>query len=339
MRASLSDVASDERTARMVLSMLVGPNDPVTGRILSRLGAVETLWLAERDGAVVGLSPVDAQVWRDHLGVPGANELAARIDQVQQSGVRALIPGDSDWPTALDDLGEVAPYVLWTRGTSSFLSRPMSDLVTITGARACTAYGEYVARELASSVAADERVVVAGGAYGIEGASHQAALAAGGDTIAILANGVDRPYPVGHRDLLDRVADVGLLVSEVPPGAVPTRHRVIARARLMAALSSASVIVEAGARSGSLLVAQRAAELGRRVGAVPGPVTSAASVGPHRLLRDGIASLVADTSDLARLVERDQTPRVGLDMELVRPSSPAPTPHAVARRSAVDAEA
>lgn len=257
--------------------------------------------------------------------MPGANELAARIDQVQQSGVRALIPGDRDWPTALDDLGEVAPYVLWTRGASSLLSRPMSDLVTITGARACTSYGEYVARELASSVAAEERVVVAGGAYGIEGASHQAALAAGGDTIAILANGVDRSYPVGHRDLLDRVADVGLLVSEVPAGAVPTRHRFIARARLMATLASASVIVEAGARSGSLLVAQRAAELGRPVGAVPGPVTSATSIGPHRLLRDGVASLVADTSDITILVERGQTPRERLDMEHVRRTPPAPT--------------
>ena len=325
MMASLSDVASDERTARMVLSMLVEPNDPVTGRILARLGAVQTLWLAEHDGAVVGLSPVDAQVWRDHLSVPDAKELAARIDQVQQSGVRALVPGDSDWPTAVDDLGEVAPYLLWTRGESSFLSRPMSDFVTIAGARACTSYGDYVAWELASSVAADERVVVAGGAYGIEGASHLAALAAGGDTIAILANGVDRPYPVGHRDLLDRVADVGLLASEVPPGAVPSRHRVIARARLMAALSSATVIVEAGGRSGSLVVAQRAAELGRRVGAVPGPVTSAASVGPHRLLRDGIASLVADTSDLASLVGPGQVSRERLDMEQVRPPSPAPT--------------
>ena len=213
--------------------------------------------------------------------------------------------------------------MLWTRGASSFLSRPTSDLATITGARACTSYGEHMARKLASSVAADERVVVAGGAYRIEGASHQAALAAGGDTIAILANGVDRPYPVGHRDLLNRVADVGLLVSEVPPGAVPTRHRVIARARLMAALSSVSVIVEAGARSGSLLVAQRAAELGRRVGAVPGPVTSAVSVGPHRLLRDGVASLVADTSDLARLMDRHQTPRVRLDREHVRPPASA----------------
>ena len=150
-------------------------------------------------------------------------------------------------------------------------------------------------------------------------------LAAGGDTIAILANGVDRPYPVGHRVLLDRVADVGLLASEVPPGAVPTRHRVIARARLMAALSSATVIVEAGGRSGSLVVAQRAAELGRRVGAVPGPVTSAASIGPHRLLRDGIASLVADTSDLASLVGPGQVSRERLDMEQVRPPSPAPT--------------
>ncbi len=333
--ASLSDVASDERTARMVLSMLVEPNDPVTGRILSRLGAIETLRLAEHDGAVVGLSPVDAQVCRDHLSVPSARELTARIDQMQQSSVRALIPGDSDWPTALDDLGDVAPYVLWTRGASSFLSRPMSDLVTITGARACTSYGEYVTRELASSVAADERVVVAGGAYGIEGASHQAALAAGGDTIAILANGVDRPCPVGHRDLVDRVADVGLLIGEVPPGTVPTRHRVIARARLMAALSSASVIIEAGARSGSLLVAQRAAELGRRVGAVPGPVTSAVSVGPHRLLRDGIASLVADTSDLAGLVGQGQTQRQRLDLGHVRPASPAPT-RAVARRSVLD---
>lgn len=162
MMANLSDVASDERTARMVLSMLVEPNDPVTGRILSRLRALETLWLAEHDREVVGLSPVDAQVWRERLRVPDARELAGRIDQVHQSGVRALIPGDNDWPTAFDDLGEVAPYVLWTRGTSSFLSRPMSDLVTITGARACTSYGEYVARELASSVAAEERGVFCG---------------------------------------------------------------------------------------------------------------------------------------------------------------------------------
>lgn len=194
----------------MVLSPLVEPNDRVTGRLLAQLGAVESLWLAEHDRTVVGLSPVDAQVWRGHFDVPAVKDVASRLDRVQRSGVRALIPGDADWPAALHDLGVGAPYVLWARGASSFLARPVQDFITITGARASTSYGDHVARELAASMAADERVVVAGGAYGIDGAAHQAALAAGGDTIAILANGVDRPYPAGHRDLLERVADVFL---------------------------------------------------------------------------------------------------------------------------------
>lgn len=301
--AGLRNVAGDERTARMVLSMLLEPNDPMTGRVLARLGAVETLRLVDADGPVDGLSAVDAQVWRDHFNTSESRQITERLDQVQQSGVRALIPGDAHWPAALDNLGETTPYVLWVRGASSFLARPLSDFVTITGARASTSYGDHVARELAATVAAGERVVVAGGAYGIEGAAHQAALAAGGDTIAVLANGVDRPYPAGHRDLLDRVADVGVLVSEVPPGAVPTRRRFIARTRLMAALSSATGLVEAGFRSGSLAVVRRASELGRGVGAVPGPVTSAASAGPNSVLQSGGASLVTSTADLASLVE------------------------------------
>lgn len=161
-----------------------------------------------------------------------------------------------------------------------------------------------MAGQLASDLASAERIIVAGGAYGIEGAAHRAALASGGDTIAVMANGVDRMYPMGHRELLERVAGLGLLVSEIPPGAVPTRHRFIARTRLMAALSAATVIVEAGARSGSMTVARRAHELGRAVGAVPGPVTSVASTGPHQLLRDG-ASLVADVTDLLSPSGRD----------------------------------
>ena len=128
--------------------------------------------------------------------------------------------------------------------------------MTITGARAATAYGEHVAGMLASDLATAERIVVAGGAYGIEGAVHRAALASGGDTMAILASGVDRAYPADHSELLDRVVDVGLLVSEVAPGTTPTRHRFFARARLMAALSAATVVVEASGRSGSMKVAQ-----------------------------------------------------------------------------------
>ncbi len=297
---TLSEIAQDERTARMVLSMLIEPDDAVTGRLLATVGGVETLRLAVSDGPAPGLSDIDAQVWRSHFATSGIDSLHERLLQARRSGFGVLIPSDDEWPDSLSDLGERAPYVLWTRGASSFLARPLTDLVTVTGARAATSYGEHVAGTLASDLAAAERIVVAGGAYGIEGAAHCAALAIGGDTIAVLANGVDRPYPAGHRELLGRVADVGLLVSEVAPGVTSTRHRFLARARLMAALSTATVVVEAGARSGSLNVARNAHQLGRTVGAVPGPVTSATSVGPHQLIADGRARVVTNTRDLLR---------------------------------------
>ncbi len=301
---NLSDVVQNERTARMVLSMIVEPDDAVTGRLLGELGALELLRLAERDDVVPGLSNVDAQVWRSQFERSDARTLEQNVVEAERAGIGALVPGDKEWPSALDDLADRRPYVLWTRGTTSFLARPLSDFVTITGARASTSYGDHVAGQLASDLANAERLVVAGGAYGIEGAAHRAALASGGDTIAVMANGVDRMYPMGHRELLERVADLGLMVSEMPPGAVPTRHRFIARARLMAALSTATVVVEAGVRSGSMTAARRAHELGRAVGAVPGPVTSATSAGTHQLLRDG-ASLVTDAADLLSPRGRD----------------------------------
>ncbi len=225
-------------------------------------------------------------------------------------------------PSALDDLGDRRPYVLWTRGTTSFLARPLSDLVTITGARASTSYGEQVARQLASDLTNAERLVVAGGAYGIEGAAPRAALASGGDTIAVMANGVDRPYPMGHRELLERVADLGVMVSEVPPGAVPTRHRFLARARLMATFSAVTVVVEAGVRSGSMTVARRAHELGRTVGAVPGPVTSVTSVGPHQLISDGVARVVTHADDRAAPPVRPHQAAQRLLAALVHTASP-----------------
>lgn len=304
---NLSQVVQDERTARMVLSMVVEPDDAVTGRLLGELGALELLWLAERDDAAPGLSAVDAQVWRSQFKRSDARTLEHNVVEALRAGIGALIPGDKEWPSALDDLGDRRPYVLWTRGATSFLVRPLSDFVTITGARASTSYGEHVAAELASDLVTAERVIVAGGAYGIEGAAHRAALASGGDTIAVMANGVDRMYPMGHRELLGRVADLGLIVSEVAPGAVPTRHRFIARARLMAALSVTTVVVEAGIRSGSMTVARRAHELGRAVGAVPGPVTSATSVGPHQLISDGVARVVTHADEIELLHQPDRT--------------------------------
>jgi DNA processing protein len=164
--------------------------------------------------------------------------------------------------------------------------------------------------------------VLSGGAYGIDGAAHRAALASGGSTVAVLAGGLDRLYPAGHTELLTRVGKEGLLLSELPPGAAPTKWRFLARGRLLAALSGTVLIAEAGYRSGSLHTAARAIELGRPVGAVPGPLTSAASAGCHRLLRDGLGSIITGYDDVRELLhevrddmQRAVRERAGLETE------------------------
>lgn len=204
-----------------------------------------------------------------------------------------------------NDLGDRAPYLLWTRGAVSFLTTPLSDQVTITGTRASTGYGEHVTAELAMGIADEESVVVSGGAYGIEGAAQRSALAAGGHTIAVQANGLDRPYPDGHAELLGRIGDVGLLLSEVPPGTTPTKHRFTAHNRLITALSGATVIPEASVRSGSRVTVLEARGLGRGIGAVPGPITSIASSGPNQLIRQGVASLIIESGDVLALLDKD----------------------------------
>ena len=301
--SGVAGLGVDDRGAWAVLALLAEPDDSVTGGLLLRVGAVETIGLLDTDTTVPGLGRVDGQVWRDRLTSPGRLDgLEQRLRMVEESGIATVIPGDGQWPRALDDLGERAPCVLFVRGAASFLARPLNDLVTVTGSRAASAYGEHVASELAADLANRERVLVAGGAYGVEAAVHRAVLAAGGDTIAVLAGGVDRPYPSGHRELLDRVGDVGALVSELPPGSVPTRHRFLARSRLLGAMSAATVVVEAGARSGGALrVVSSAHRLGRLVGAVPGPVASVTSRGPHELLRTGRAHLVTSAADVEEL--------------------------------------
>lgn len=308
---TISEGVHDERTARIMLSMLSEPNDSVTGRLLTDLGGIETIRLLDRDDFPPIAERVETQMWRRTLQAQASTDLLRKIDLFQVRGHGTLIPGDTDWPAALNDLHERAPYVLWTVGASSFLNRPKSDHVTLTGARAATAYGEHVAAEFASDLSKEKKVIVSGGAYGIESAAHRAALATGGDAIAVLATGVDRTYPHGQKDLLERIRDVGLVVSELPPETTPTKWRFLARSRVLAALSSATVIVEAGYRSGSLSVARHAHTLGRGVGAVPGPITSAASAGAHRLLSENMARIVTNSQDVVDLIERgtDRQPR------------------------------
>ncbi|MDQ0612392.1 putative Rossmann fold nucleotide-binding protein DprA/Smf involved in DNA uptake [Microbacterium sp. W4I4] len=141
MMSSLSSLGHDERSARTVLSLVAAPNDPSTGRLLARVGAVELLRLADSDSAVPGLDQIAAAVWRERLHAVSRSEtLAAQMAAFERPGLLVLIPGEKDWPIALNDLGARTPYALWTRGETALLAKPPADRITLTGARASTAY-------------------------------------------------------------------------------------------------------------------------------------------------------------------------------------------------------
>ncbi len=161
-----------------------------------------------------------------------------------------------------------------------------------------------MAADLGAGLAQRGFAVVSGAAFGIDAAAHRGALAEDGETVAVLAGGVERPYPAAHERLIARIAETGAVVSEVAPGCAPTRSRFLLRNRLIAALSQGTVVVEAGYRSGALSTMRAAAELVRPVAVVPGPVTSMTSAGCHQAVRDGVAELVTDAAEVAELCGR-----------------------------------
>ncbi|MCT7357146.1 DNA-processing protein DprA, partial [Streptomyces sp. 15-116A] len=216
------------------------------------------------------------------------------------AGVRFVAPGAVEWPRQLDDLGDARPLGLWVRGPADLRMWALRS-VAVVGARACTEYGAHMAATLSAGLAERGWVVVSGGAYGVDGAAHRGALGANGATIAVLACGVDRPYPRGHTALINRIADQGLVLGELPPGDHPTPSRFILRNRVIAALTRGTVVVEAAHRSGSLVTARAAQRLGRHTMGVPGPATSGLSAGVHELLRQD-AVLVTDAAEVVELV-------------------------------------
>lgn len=320
----VSEVASGEgaleRYARAVWSVLAEPGDGTAGRLIAAVGPVRAVELAVGSGtsAEAGLEAADLARGRERWA-PRADDVTVgrAFDQAAASGARLLTPEDADWPAPLDDLGDHAPPCLWLRGDPAALSSA-SPAAAIVGARASTAYGEHIARELAGALAASGVTIVSGAAYGIDGAAHRAALDTGGATIALLAGGVDRPYPADHGPLVQRIAQNGAVASEVPCGTPPTKWRFLMRNRLIAALADATVVVEAGWRSGSLNTAGHAAALGRPLGAVPGPITSTASAGCHRLLREYDAQCITSADDVRELL--------GVDVSALPPVTDAGTP-------------
>jgi len=299
---------SEDMLTRMELTALAEPGNPVTGQLVLAIGLTETLALIRDPDAAIpaAVDPLQGVRWRQAAAARQLDGLSDRLAELtDRHELRVLAPGSAGWPVALNDLGDRAPLLLWARGNPELLTAAVTSRVTITGARAATSYGVRVTQELASQLAASPRIIVSGGAYGIDAEAHRAALTTRpGSTVAVLAGGVDRPSPRANAPLFERIAESsGLLVSEAPPGSAPTRARFIARTRLMAALSGATVVPEAGSRSGSLRIAVTAYDLGRRAGAVPGPITSAASTGCNLLLAEGFAEVVTGTADVETMLD------------------------------------
>lgn len=308
--------AVEEGFARASWTGIAEPGDRTAGELVTALGAAAALttlvdgWPVERISAAAAsagsdltAAEVDAALARWSPRLKSGVAVVALRAAVGHS-VKLVLPTDAAWPPGMDDLGPHAPIALWLRGNQSTLARSNPGIALV-GARAATGYGEHVTMEASAGLVDRGYTIVSGAAYGIDGMAHRAALASNGQTIAFLAGGVDRFYPSGHDALLTRIVEAGAVVSELPCGSPPTKWRFLQRNRLIAAASQATVVLEAGWRSGSLNTAGHAATLGRPIGAVPGPVTSAASVGCHRLIREFDAILVTNAAEMAELAPLD----------------------------------
>ena len=291
-----------ERIARVALGRLAEPGDPRLARLVADLGATELYSHLRHDRDVAGVR-TDVAARLDGL------DPEAELERADRQGLRFVCPGDPEWPRPVDDLDRAGmlngrggvPLGLWLKGTGR-LDELCRRSVSVVGSRSATTYGATVAGEIAAHLAGEGVTLVSGAAFGIDQAAHRGALAGRGPTVAVLACGVDRAYPVAHRDLLTYIAETGVVVSELPPGCAPTKHRFLARNRIIAALSLGTVVVEAAVRSGALNTSSWAALLNRTVMGVPGPVTSAPSEGVHELIRGSRAELVTRGSDVLELV-------------------------------------
>lgn len=271
-----------------------------TDLVAALAGRIEIEW-RRRSGVARLLALGDQELvdWAGDAGVArrhAAFDAAAARRRIETAGLVADCRCAPGYPAALLELPD-PPAVLHRTGGRG---RPGAQAVAIVGARRASAYGLEVAAALGRGLAASGLTVVSGMALGVDSAAHAGALEAGA-TVAVLAGGADVPYPASKRALHRRIAQAGTVVSEMPPGFPPYRWAFPARNRLIAALSLATVVVEGGERSGSLITADFAGDLGRPVGAVPGQVTAAGSAGPNLLIKSG-AELVRGARDVLDLL-------------------------------------
>ena len=211
-------------------------------------------------------------------------KVAAGLSAASRIGARCIVDGDADYPAGLHAL-EHAPIAVWVIGDIDIVRD--TPAVAIVGTRACTPYGERVAREIAGAMARAGATVVSGMALGIDAMAHRSALAASGRTAAVLGTGVDVPYPASHRSLHGEICNRGVVISEKPPGTKASPGCFPRRNRIIAALGAATIVVEAGVQSGAIITAEMAQAIGRTLAIVPGPIDSPQSLGSNALMRDG----------------------------------------------------
>ncbi|MFF8818210.1 DNA-processing protein DprA [Leucobacter sp. NPDC015123] len=321
-----SETDAEDLLARVVWSRVTEPGDATAGALIAALGPLAALdLLTDRDPARACARMLRDARQSDMLGGGGAHwsdtdavssrrlragvkrwlPRLSRADSLRDLStavalhMKVVTPESRAWPSQLNDLGVHTPHALWVRGDPAVLAAPS---LAVVGARASTTYGSQATVDLAGEACEAGYSIVSGAAYGIDAVAHRTALAAGTPTVAVLAGGADRPYPAAHDRLLSRIADNGAICAELPPGAAPTRWRFLQRNRIIAALSQGVLVTEAGVRSGTLNTAGHAAELGRALGAVPGPITSPASAGCHRLVREYGALLVTTRAEVRELL-------------------------------------
>lgn len=299
-----------DREARLLLAHWCEAGDTAVGARIRQRGSVAVV-----EEILHGSSPLPASAGAAGRVSPGTScdeaidrWVGPALAGADRIGARYVVPGDPEWPTQLEDLGDATPTGLWVAGAGDLRLLALRSMAVV-GARSATAYGVSIARELAVHLAESGWLTVSGGAFGIDAAAHRGALAAGGTTACVLAGGVDVPYPRTHDELLARIRESGVLVSESPLGGAAMRHRFLSRNRIIAALTRGTVLVEAAVRSGGRSTVRQAREINRVVMAFPGPVTSPMSAGCHVVIRDETAHLVTSPREVLALVEGRLAPQ------------------------------
>ena len=285
----------NEARARLILFSIIQPADPFWSYEINQRGGLSVYhriisgnyYLKQQDILKLQQQIIQSQV----------KDLEVEISK---AGGVFITPEDNDWPIALADLA-IPPIGLVIAGDRSVLLK-LDKSISIVGSRQPTNYGLQLSYSLASQASLAQLVVVSGGAYGIDTASHQGALSVGGLSIAVLAGGINRLYPLENQKLFKDITKSGLLISEVMPNIESKPYRFLIRNRLIAALSRSTVVVEAKFISGSIRTARDAAEIFRPVFAIPGPVTSPLSEGCHRLIAERVADIATSLDEILEVI-------------------------------------